>query len=969
MKSGSTIKNSILTAFTLFTATYALEPQFTTISLGTQCPTAYNISAEGSYQGSEYHLTGQGHDMNYGWDRGAYACLKVADSCTFILRIKKAPENVSNGKYGVCVREGLLGNERAIHLRYDTYAGNSCWTYLFRNIPGSISTEYCPDYSSYSCTREGKEPTLTSKENVYLRIEKAKYFYKLSVSNDKKNWTYLGQKGSLGRLEGQTNTYTPLTEDERFYLMSDTVYIGIALATGDQGRPISTIVCDSISIDKIAVPSTGNSQLKWPIAIPDWKAVAPNEHPRLFFRKTDLETLRKRAQTPEGALIMQTLKRQLGGGEAMPTVYNQEAPNNIIGNKRFALGTYTLWHGAGFGFLYQITSDTKYAELAKKCVDTAFAGQNDRDRRYNLKSPGAGLRAAPSLAAIAMAYDLCFDAWTPEYRKSIAQKILNYSATPVNNEGYEGAVTLKNMATSPRHQPGSNHYGCYIGGAGLCLLAINGDDGISSDSIPFYLSRVEQNVKRLMTEGFGDHGWFAEAQGPGNMPIASAMLNYFQALKVAAGKDFISSNPNVPWLSLRPLMEIIPRGNKPYIPARLFYDEGYGGEDFLGMDYFSNYVLQTHSGHFSQGFGAINDKEKRAFLWVYNKFVDQADTIPFNSSYYPNRAMLALVNWPFDSTPQNPAEVLPKVVQDKIKGYFAFRNRWQDENDIVVTALLGSDPFKAYSPLGNEAIKVWGLGIRAQFPGLFYQSATSFFEPYSDGSGVVSAVPITECKAEIIDGQVGYIPKPTAIVTSLGVDFSKKSGADALIVMTGPQAGRYPLTTTTSRTAVDSVIQGPNGSKAIIKTKIAADSTIYYLCMLLSSNTIPTISTNGSKLVVGGQTISFDKKRLYFESMTSPVQIAHTQNKSPLSMQIKRTNNKLSILYKIAPKDNATISFFSLDGKLLSRSIIESSSNDNIVSGQIQLNQNSQFANGRCAIVVLESKISGSKISRVIPTL
>lgn len=54
------------------------------------------------------------------------------------------------------------------------------------------------------------------------------------------------------------------------------------------------------------------------------KPFEPGEHPRLFFRKSDLPELKRRAATPEGQQIVKRLRELLNGsdGESMPTQFN-----------------------------------------------------------------------------------------------------------------------------------------------------------------------------------------------------------------------------------------------------------------------------------------------------------------------------------------------------------------------------------------------------------------------------------------------------------------------------------------------------------------------------------------------------------------------------------------------------------------------------------------------------------------------
>src|SRR5689334_11479548 len=94
----------------------------------------------------------------------------------------------------------------------------------------------------------------------------------------------------------------------------------------------------------------------WPAPVSGWVAPAPGEHPRLFFRKSDLPRLRDRAKTPEGQAILKRLRFLLDGadGESMPTEFNPNKGKQPDGAGKFhetaSLGkTFTLWHGAGYG--------------------------------------------------------------------------------------------------------------------------------------------------------------------------------------------------------------------------------------------------------------------------------------------------------------------------------------------------------------------------------------------------------------------------------------------------------------------------------------------------------------------------------------------------------------------------------------------------------------------------------------------
>ncbi len=579
-------------------------------------------------------------------------------------------------------------------------------------------------------------------------------------------------------------------------------------------------------------------QSPWPASARGVLPVA-NEHPRLFFRKADLERIRQRAATHEGQAIVHRLKVLLGGGEAMPSIYSKAQQAYANEDESLPVGAYTLWHGAGFGMLYQLTSDVKYADLGRQCVEKAFAGQRDRDDRYAWVHPGGFLRAGPSLAAIAMAYDLCFDGWDAQFRSVVARALLDYDDATTRDGG--GKITLDRMALDPKLKPSSNHFGCQVGGAGLALLAIRGDDGVNESGanarIEKLLAGVEKNIRRALTEGFGDGGYFWEHPGPGQIASDTAFVPMLQAMRVAGGKDFITPRPNAQWLTLHWGMEIIVSDGQPYYPNR--HPSSYGTE------YFERYGL-SRGGQFAQGFGAIDEAYKPVMLWVYQHFIEPAEpnvAIPkgknhfadtllmpgeksFDAILYPHRAVLALVNWPIGTAPVNPESIFPHAARDSIMGYYTFRNRWQDQDDILVTALLGARGDSSANP-----ILVWGLGLRTQFPVLLGRAKADYYDALTDGSAIVG----------VPTGRDGHY--------SFAVDFSGKSGAPLMIVMAGGMSATKAA-----------AVKGANDVLAV--TSIVPAGEVSYTVLTLSRGPVPVPRAEGKKLVIGQQTMEFNGSRL-----------------------------------------------------------------------------------------------------------
>jgi hypothetical protein len=537
-----------------------------------------------------------------------------------------------------------------------------------------------------------------------------------------------------------------------------------------------------------------------------FKPVQPGEHPRLFFRKDDLPELRRRAETPLGKQLVERLRATLGGGEAMPE--HRSKADRAYANLRENLpeGAYTISHVAGFGMLYQLTGDKKYADLGRKCMELALAGQRDRDDRYSWMAPGGELRAGPTLAWYALGYDLCYDGWDESFRRRIARAIQDYDDGKAGEWGKPEGVSLHQMALSPKQTPSSNHYGAVVGGSGIAVLAIRGDPGTDDARLGRYLDKIEENLVIALTRGLGDHGYFSENAGPSHVAAHTALVSFLAAMKTAGGKDYIAPRPNGRWMTLRWAMELVPGENgRPYYPCRK--PSNYGGPDFLagsgGM---------SHGGWFAEGFGAIRPEEKPALLWVYENFVAETDQHRFTASNYPHRAVLALVHWPINVPPKNPADVLPRAVVDTIHGYYVFRNRWKDKDDVLVTMLMGSGPRGHMGSMPTD-VTVWGLGEKLRFGRFGHMSQTTYYQSAPSGSGVAA-------------GTCG---------NCLAVDFSKASGADALLVMVGP---------------------GAEGGQ----TARAGGTTFHVLT--LQQGEAPKVRAEGDTLRIGNQTVRYDGEKL-----------------------------------------------------------------------------------------------------------
>jgi hypothetical protein len=440
----------------------------------------------------------------------------------------------------------------------------------------------------------------------------------------------------------------------------------------------------------------------WYVQVDNHKPVKPGEHPRLLFRESDLPKLRARAKTPEGQAILKRLRYLLdaGDGTGPAKVYSDATHAYMGGGYSHSTvdepGVYTFSHVVGYGLLYQLTGEQKYADLGADAFERALAGQRDRDDRYSFREPGGALRAGPVLGWYAVGYDLCYDGWDEATRKKFTQAIAEYA---VESQGYN----LEDLArgTMP---PGSNHYGMQIGGASLALLAIKDEPGVDDERVDLLLRIAKRNMIRNITEGFGDGGFFAEGDGTGSMATYITYLSGLQAWKNVEGMDFVNAGkPHVPMLTLKWLYQsrINTDGIVEQIQEQRQRDRdvtwdkrwvNMKARGAYGHNVWARRGL-SGAGYFAIGFAGLTDEQKAAHLWFYNEHlrpIDEALGTPFDTvSVYPHLAVNAFVNWPFDTEPKDPAKVLPLAFTDSEAGFFAWRNDFDGKNDVIINVATG----------------------------------------------------------------------------------------------------------------------------------------------------------------------------------------------------------------------------------------------------------------------------------------
>jgi hypothetical protein len=544
----------------------------------------------------------------------------------------------------------------------------------------------------------------------------------------------------------------------------------------------------------------------WYVEVRGFKPPAKKEHPRILFRKSDVAQLRKKAATREGKAILQRLRVLLDGadGDTMTTSFSPatKAYDPSLGKNRpwDKPGVYTFGHVVGYGLLYQLTGDKKYADLGRQAFEKGLQGVRDRDDRYSFKNPGGALRAGPVLGWYAVGYDLCYDGWDAKTREKFGRAIAEYKQGDKKTYDLE-ALTRGTMP------PKSNHFGMQVGGATLALLAVTGEDFVDQEKIDTLFKVAEKSLLRNASEGFGDGGFFAEGDGTGSMASQISYLTAIQGWRNTRGQDFVNvERPNIRMMTLKWIYQTVVRHGQPsFSPIRGAYGHNVWTREGL-----------SGGGYFAIGLGAVSERDKAAMRWYYERFLLEEDTArggPYDTvTRYPHIAACAFVNWPVDVGARPVDQVLPHCYTDSSCGFYVWRNRWQDGDDTVISTL--SNRTQGYMGAKPEsAISLQSRGARLRW-GSVKEGETKYWQhsPMGDTSSLT-----------LSDG------------TCVAVDFTGASGADTMLVTTGNA-------------------EGP-------KVKVGGKTLTFYFP---TADTPPKVKVTGDTAVVGKQKISLQDGNLVF---------------------------------------------------------------------------------------------------------
>lgn len=496
-------------------------------------------------------------------------------------------------------------------------------------------------------------------------------------------------------------------------------------------------------------------------AEPEFAKPAAGEHPRLLFRKSGLPDLKKRAATPEGARIVARLRHLLDGnkGTTLPVKRNPLATGDDPGLLLNApVGSvFTLFHPVGYGMLWQLTGERVYAERAQEAVKLVIDGQSDRDARFGLTATAGGEYSGAAVASLALAYDLCYDAWDEAARRQLIDAV----------------ETVRKNRLAPTSPFADALWNLAVAGDTLNAKPIAAVDPMKT------LSGV---LDKLPPFGMSDRDIdIHDALRDVTLPLA------VHAARVAGGVNLAEGHPRVGQLVDRLIYLAVPgpSGLQLAIPYEFAP---------MGGQHLSRTGL-AGGGEFVQAMAMATPKRRAALRFIYERFCvptlgrdfpgsgirdgeNDCDTV----GPYPHRAVLALVCWPFDEPAKDPGEVLPPMVMSDPGNRGAisiclFRGGWKGPNDVVIALMAVGQDGRVLAEPRRKVLRhrIWVHGQR-----YVLQGKGNGFD--RDLGAIVQIKPIAERRWLVSYardwGEKASAPNPARLI----VDLERRDGIEGVLI-------------------------------------------------------------------------------------------------------------------------------------------------------------------------------------------
>jgi hypothetical protein len=333
-----------------------------------------------------------------------------------------------------------------------------------------------------------------------------------------------------------------------------------------------------------------------------------------------------------------------------------------------------------------------------------------------------------------------------------------------------------------------------------------------------WLGAARERVAGYAARSIGEMGWNTEGEAY-TQHASRAALAFCHAYRNAMGRELAPEGHYDTWVG-----GYLART----IAGQRVRMQSYGcGGGPMGVD------------NLARGFGLLAEELRPAAAWLWDRTQAAADgggmkepVAPIDK-LDPVSAAFLFVNYPLEMKARDPSDLRARIVVDRNKGGYVFRDRWKDDDDFVAQVFANSE-FAGGTWGTSEAgdLRISGLGVDWVVRGAGYghtgssrkaahtrlyanvvlpseptakgpmEAAATHYQAGSDGSGVVSLNmdnvysggeqpgPKGEVRAVPVRGgaRAGYDLGIRGL-RSFAADYSGASGAPALFVLADSLAG------------------------------------------------------------------------------------------------------------------------------------------------------------------------------------
>lgn len=370
--------------------------------------------------------------------------------------------------------------------------------------------------------------------------------------------------------------------------------------------------------------------------------VKTQSQPILYLEKHQLKELKKSVQIKDShhGQAMQSLTHRVNANKL--TLYSNNA-------NRYPR-SYLAQEAAFLSLMSEKRKDSeRYAAKALETIRAIY--ENPEQER--LPHKGYGLSRAMMQLGLALPYAWCRQHWTAKERKFAENKI---------NQALDAWLTYDHANFG--NERGSNWVAVCRGGELTLLIAAN-----QQVKRPERYDFLVEQLLLHMQNGYGSLG--ASQEGMGYIEYGvSFLLKAVYAAASAGDSTLFKEAQKHEWWRLAMYAESF----QPF--ERKFLMTGVAG-----------------SGAYNEGFASlllnqVPESQLPYYTWWYDRHMGTQAPYPAAEKFDNHRAgtIWAIIYYPIDHTSLDPTNVFPIATADD-HGYYFFRNRWQDENDILLSLM------------------------------------------------------------------------------------------------------------------------------------------------------------------------------------------------------------------------------------------------------------------------------------------